>query len=107
MRLQRLTALEADKIKEEHEELTKLIKELRAILADEKKVLGLVKSELTEVGERYGDERRTEITAAEGDLDIEDVIADQQMVVSITASGYAKRTAARPPTASSAAAAAA
>src|SRR5215204_4361717 len=92
MRLQRLTALEAGKIKEEHKELIKLIKELRAILADEKKVLGLVKSELKEVGDRYGDDRRTEITAAEGELDIEDVIADQQMVVSITASGYAKRT---------------
>jgi DNA gyrase subunit A len=92
MRLQRLTALEAGKIKEEHKELTKLIKELRAILADEKKVLGLVKSELSAVGDRYGDERRTQITAAEGDLDIEDVIADEQMVVSITASGYAKRT---------------
>ncbi len=92
MRLQRLTALEAGKIKEEHKELTKLIKELRAILADEKKVLGLVKSELSEVGDRYGDERRTQITAAEGDLDIEDVIADEQMVVSITSSGYAKRT---------------
>src|SRR5512133_1281298 len=92
MRLQRLTALEAGKIKEEHKELTKLIKELRAILADEKKILGLVKTELKEVGERYGDDRRTEITASEGELDIEDVIADQQMVVSITASGYAKRT---------------
>jgi DNA gyrase subunit A len=92
MRLQRLTALEAGRIKEEHTELTKLIKELRAILADEKKVLGLVKTELSEVGDRYGDDRRTEITAAEGDLDIEDVIADEQMVVSITASGYAKRT---------------
>ncbi len=92
MRLQRLTALEADKIKIEHAELTKLIKELRAILADEKKVLGLVKTELKEIGERYGDDRRTEITASEGELDIEDVIADQQMVVSITASGYAKRT---------------
>ena len=91
MRLQRLTALEADKIKQEHTELTKLIKQLRAILADEKKVLGLVKSELNEVVERYGDERRTEISAAEGELDIEDVIADQQMVISITASGYAKR----------------
>jgi DNA gyrase subunit A len=92
MRLQRLTALEAGKIKTEHKELVKLIKELRAILADEQKVLGLVKSELKEVAERYGDERRTEITASEGELDIEDVIADQQMVVSITASGYAKRT---------------
>ncbi len=92
MRLQRLTALEADKIKGEHRELVKLIKELRAILADEKKVLALVKTELNEIAERYGDERRTEITTAEGDLDIEDVIADEQMVVSITASGYAKRT---------------
>ncbi|HEY6636522.1 MAG TPA: DNA gyrase subunit A [Solirubrobacterales bacterium] len=92
MRLQRLTALEANRITEEHKELTKLIKELRAILADEKKVLGLVKTELKEIAQKYGDERRTEITAAEGDLDIEDVIADEQMVVSITASGYAKRT---------------
>jgi DNA gyrase subunit A len=92
MRLQRLTALEADKIKTEHKELIKLIKELRAILADEKKVLDLVKSELKEIAEKYGDERRTQITASEGELDIEDVIADQQMVVSITASGYAKRT---------------
>ncbi len=92
MRLQRLTALEADKIKAEHKELTQLIKDLRAILADEQKVLGLVKTELKEIAEKYGDERRTEITAAEGDLDIEDVIADEQMVVSITASGYAKRT---------------
>ena len=91
MRLQRLTALEADKIKEEHAELLKLIKRLRAILADEAKVLALVKEELAELVERYGDERRTEITAAEGELDIEDVIADQQMVISITASGYAKR----------------
>ncbi len=59
MRLQRLTALEADKIKEEHAELTKLIKELRAILADESRVLELVKAELNEIDERYGDERRT------------------------------------------------
>jgi DNA gyrase subunit A len=92
MRLQRLTALEADKIKSEHKDLVKLIKELRAILADEQKVLGIVKTELKEIADRYGDERRTEITAAEGDLNIEDVIADEQMVVSITASGYAKRT---------------
>jgi DNA gyrase subunit A len=91
MRLQRLTALESDKIKDEHADLTKQIGELRAILADETKVLGLVKTELAEIAERYGDERRTEITHAEGDLDIEDVIADEQMVVSITASGYAKR----------------
>jgi DNA gyrase subunit A len=91
MRLQRLTALEADKIKKEHAELVKQIKKLRAILADESKVLALVKEELSEISERYGDERRTEIAAAEGEVDIEDMIADQQMVISLTASGYAKR----------------
>ena len=91
MRLQRLTALEADKIKAEHKELAKRIKELRAILADESKVLALVKDELSEIAEKYGDERRTEIAAAEGEVDIEDMIADQQMVISLTASGYAKR----------------
>jgi DNA gyrase subunit A len=91
MRLQRLTALEADKIKAEHKELVKTIKELRTILADESKVLALVKKELAEIAERYGDDRRTEIAAAEGEVDIEDMIADQQMVISLTASGYAKR----------------
>jgi DNA gyrase subunit A len=91
MRLQRLTALEADKIKTEHAELVKEIKRLRSILADESKVLGLVKTELEEVAEQYGDDRRTEIAPAEGEVDIEDMIADQQMVISITASGYAKR----------------
>ena len=91
MRLQRLTALEADKIREEHAELVKTIKELRSILADESKVLGLVKEELSEIAERYGDDRRTEIAAAEGEVDIEDMIADQQMVISLTSSGYAKR----------------
>ena len=91
MRLQRLTALEAGKIKEEHAELTKLIKNLRAILADEAKILGIVKDELSEIVEKYGDERRTDIAAAEGEVDIEDMIADQQMVISITSTGYAKR----------------
>ncbi|MGH2984661.1 MAG: DNA gyrase subunit A, partial [Solirubrobacterales bacterium] len=91
MRLQRLTALEAGKIKEEHKELVKRIKELRAVLADEAKVLKLVKDELNEIAEKYGDERHTEISKAEGELDIEDVIADQQMVISLTKSGYAKR----------------
>ncbi|MSO41342.1 MAG: DNA gyrase subunit A [Solirubrobacterales bacterium] len=91
MRLQRLTALEAGKIEEEHAELLKQIKELRAILADETRVLGLVKEELSEITDRYGDERRTDIAAGEGDVDIEDMIADEQMVISITNSGYAKR----------------
>ncbi len=91
MRLQRLTALESDKVRSEHADLMERIGELRAILADEARVLGLVKEELSEVVESYGDERRTEITHFEGDMGIEDMIADQQMVVSLTASGYVKR----------------
>jgi DNA gyrase subunit A len=88
--LSRLTALEADKIKEEHADLTERIKELREILGDEARIYGLIKEELTEIGQMYGDERRTAITHAEGDIDIEDLIADQQMVISITNSGYIK-----------------
>jgi DNA gyrase subunit A len=91
MRLQRLTALESDKVRAEHAELLKTIAELRAILGDESRIDGLIKDELAEVAERYGDERRSEITFAEGDVDIEDMIADQQMVISITHSGYVKR----------------
>jgi len=91
MRLQRLTALESDKVRSEHAELVKKIKELRAILGDEARIDELIVDELTEIERRYGDERRTEIAAAEGEVDIEDMIADQQMVISITASGYAKR----------------
>ncbi len=88
--LSRLTALEADKIKQEHADLVEQIKELREILGDEAKVLQLIRDELGEVREAYGDERRTEITYAEGEIDIEDLIADQQMVISITNSGYIK-----------------
>jgi len=91
MRLQRLTALESDKVREEHAELVKEIKRLREILADEALIDGLIRDELAELAERYGDERRTEIGVAEGEVDIEDMIADQQMVISLTASGYAKR----------------
>jgi DNA gyrase subunit A len=91
MRLQRLTALESDKVRDEHAELVKRIKELRTILGDEARIDALITDELGEIADRYGDERRTEITAAEGEVDIEDLIADQQMVISITASGYAKR----------------
>ncbi len=88
--LSRLTALEADKIRAEHADLLERIKELREILGDESRVLTLIKDELAEIGEAYGDERRTEITLAEGEIDIEDLIADQQMVISITHSGYIK-----------------
>jgi DNA gyrase subunit A len=88
--LSRLTALEADKIKQEYADLMERIKELRAILGDESKVNGLIKEELQEIAEAYGDDRRTEITHAEGEIDIEDLIADQQMVISMTHSGYIK-----------------
>ncbi len=88
--LSRLTALEADKITQEHADLVERIRELREILGDESRVSGLIKDELSEIAEAYGDERRTEITHAEGEIDIEDLIADQQMVISITHSGYIK-----------------
>ncbi|HUO75191.1 MAG TPA: DNA gyrase subunit A [Solirubrobacteraceae bacterium] len=88
--LSRLTALEADKIKQEHADLVERIKELRDILGDEDRIYGLIKDELAEIADAYGDERRTEITHAEGEIDIEDLIADQQMVISITHSGYIK-----------------
>jgi DNA gyrase subunit A len=88
--LSRLTALEADKIKTEHADLMERIKELREILGDEERVNGIIKEELQEISDAYGDERRTEITHADGEIDIEDLIADQQMVISITHSGYIK-----------------
>src|SRR6201993_1109126 len=88
--LSRLTALEADKIKQEHADLMERIKELREILGDEQRVNDLIKTELQEISDAYGDDRRTEITHAEGEIDIEDLIADQQMVISITRSGYIK-----------------
>jgi DNA gyrase subunit A len=88
--LSRLTALEADKIKQEHADLIERITELREILGDENRILGLIRDELSEIAEAYGDERRTEIAFAEGEIDIEDLIADQQMVISITHSGYIK-----------------
>jgi DNA gyrase subunit A len=91
MRLQRLTALESDKVRSDHAEQVALIKELRAILGDESRVLGLVKDELEKLVGSYGDERRTELQHFGGDVDVEDMIAEQQMVISITASGYVKR----------------
>src|ERR1700727_2359994 len=88
--LSRLTALEADKIKTEHADLVERIKELREILGDEQRVNDIIKDELREISDAYGDDRRTEITHADGEIDIEDLIADQQMVISITHSGYIK-----------------
>jgi DNA gyrase subunit A len=90
LRLSQLTALEADAIKQEHTDVTERISELRAILGDESRVMGVIKEELAEIAERFGDERRTEITHSEDEIDIEDLIADQQMVITITHSGYIK-----------------
>jgi DNA gyrase subunit A len=90
MRLARLTALEADKVKQEHADTLERIKELREILGDEANVMGLIKEELLEIKDRYGDDRRTQITHSEDEIDIEDLIADQQMVIAITHSGYIK-----------------
>jgi DNA gyrase subunit A len=90
LRLSQLTALESDAIKQEHADVTERIAELRAILGDETRVLDVIREELTEISERFADERRTEITAAEDEIDIEDLIADQQMVITITQSGYVK-----------------
>src|SRR5215216_3503454 len=90
LRLQQLTALEADELRRTHADLVERIRELRELLGDEDKVLALIKEELQEIADRYGNDRRTKIAPAEDDLDIEDLIADQQMVISITNSGYIK-----------------
>jgi DNA gyrase subunit A len=90
LRLSQLTALEADSIKQEHADVSERIAELRAILGDETRVLAVIKEELTEISERFGSERRTEISHSEDEIDIEDLIADQQMVITITQTGYIK-----------------
>ena len=91
LRLQRLTAMEADKIQAEHDDVLERIKELREILGDEQRVRDLIKEELIEIKDAYGNPRRTTITHSADDIDIEDLIADQQMVIAITSSGYIKR----------------
>ena len=92
MRLQRLTGLERDKIRDEHAELMKLIDYLRSILADEGLRMKIIKDETLEIKEKYGDKRRTEIVAASGDMRMEDLIADDAVVVTISHLGYIKRT---------------
>src|SRR5438067_1187609 len=92
MRLQRLTQLERHKIVEEHEQVLALIEELKGILASDAKLMGIIKTELLEVKEQYGDARRTEILTETTELTIEDLLADEEMVVTITRSGYIKRT---------------
>jgi DNA gyrase subunit A len=91
MKLQKLTGLERQRIEREHKELIEKIAYLKSILADEKKVLDIIKKELLEIKEKYSDERKTVITATEAELAIEDLIADEDMVVTITRSGYIKR----------------
>ena len=92
MRLQRLTQLERGKIMEEHEQALALIEELKGILASDAKLMGIIKKELLEIKEEYGDARRTEIVTETTELTIEDLLADEEMVVTITRSGYIKRT---------------
>lgn len=91
MRLQRLTGLERDKILEEHREVVALIARLRAILADEREVMKIIVGELREVKTMYGDTRRTAIVDEVGDISIEDMIADEDMAVTISHEGYIKR----------------
>ena len=92
MRLQRLTGLERQKVEDEYAEVTKLITELKAILADRGRVLGIIKDELVEIKEKYGDERRTEIVAqGPSDFIAEDLIAEEDMVITISHNGYIKR----------------
>ncbi|NLA41480.1 MAG: DNA gyrase subunit A [Smithella sp.] len=93
MRLQRLTGLERDKIDAEYADITALIAKLSGILADPRKVLQVIVDELHEVREKYGDERRTEIVAGTEDIDIEDMIVEEDMVVTISHTGYIKRNA--------------
>ena len=88
--LRRLTAMETDKVKSEHADIVERIAELRQILGDESRVMALIKDELQEISDAYADDRRTEITHSEDEIDIEDLIADQQMVIAITKSGYVK-----------------
>lgn len=92
MRLQRLTGLERDKIKQEYEELMKTIEYLKSVLANEDLRMGIIKDELLEVKEKFGDERRTDIDFSGGDMDIEDLIPDEEVVVTISHLGYIKRT---------------
>jgi DNA gyrase subunit A len=92
MRLQRLTGLEIDKIRAEYEEIMQTIARLKAILADEGLRYGIIKDELTEVRDRYGDERRTTIDYSGGDFRMEDIIAKEDVVITISHLGYIKRT---------------
>jgi len=92
MRLQRLTGLERDKIEAEYRELTKLIADLMLILENKEQRMQIIKQETIELKERFGDKRRTEIVETTSDVEIEDMIADEDMVITMTHAGYIKRT---------------
>jgi len=94
MRLAKLTGLEIEKLEEELKEVQALIKDLKALLASKEARMTVLKDELLEISRKYGDERRTEITSDEGEFTIEDLIAEEEMVVTISHSGYIKRTSA-------------
>lgn len=91
MKLRRLTGLERDKIEDELAGLRRAIAYYEDLLANEHKILGVIKEEMREISKKFGDKRRTEITRSERDLDVEDLIADEDMVVTITHTGYVKR----------------
>ena len=92
MRLARLTGLERERLQEEYAELLKTIAYLRAVLADEQLVLGIIRDEMMVIREKHADERRTEITAMDGEIDPEDLIQEDSVVVTLTHFGYVKRT---------------
>jgi DNA gyrase subunit A len=92
MRLRQLTGLEQDKLRTEYEEIMKLIEHLKALLADVNLRIALIKEELTEIRDKYGDERRSIIEYSGGDVSIEDLIADENVVITISHAGYIKRT---------------
>jgi DNA gyrase subunit A len=91
MRLKTLSGLQREKIEEEYNQLMDLIEHLRAILNSEKLVFDIIKEELLEIKEKFGDERKTKIVAAEGEIDLEDLIKEEQCVVALTHLGYVKR----------------
>ena len=94
MRLARLTGLECDRLQAEFDELQRTIARLTAILADEHLLVGVIKTEITEIRDKYADERRSELSVIEGEIDVEDLIAEEDMVVTLTRMGYVKRIAA-------------
>ena len=91
MRLKTLSGLQREKIDEEYKQLMELIAHLKEILSDEQLVLNIIKEELKEIKEKFGDERKTKIVAAEGEIDVEDLIKEEQTVIALTHLGYIKR----------------